>query len=114
MTGVMVVTGAARGIGHAVAAEAARQGYAVCINYVRSKGPAEALAAKIREGNGKAIAVGADVSKRPDVERLFATCATRSRGPWRASVASPERNSATRQTLSWSRYVLAPARRCPA
>ena len=73
MTGVMVVTGAARGIGHAVAAEAARQGYAVCINYVRSKGPAEALAAKIREGNGKAIAVGADVSKRADVERLFAT-----------------------------------------
>ena len=58
MTGVMVVTGAARGIGHAVAAEAARQGYAVCINYVRSKGPAEALAAKIREGNGKAIALG--------------------------------------------------------
>ena len=73
MTGVMVVTGAARGIGHAVAAEAGRQGYAVCINYVRSKGPAEALAAKICEGNGKAIAVGADVSKRADVERLFAT-----------------------------------------
>src|SRR5262249_49623441 len=72
MTGVVVVTGAARGIGHAVAAEAGRQGYAVCINYVRSKGPAEALAAKIREGNGRAIAVGADVSKRAEVERLFA------------------------------------------
>jgi NAD(P)-dependent dehydrogenase (short-subunit alcohol dehydrogenase family) len=68
----MVVTGAARGIGHAVAAEAGRQGYAVCINYVRSKGPAEALAAKIREGNGRAIAIGADVSKRGEVERLFA------------------------------------------
>ena len=72
MTGVMVITGAARGIGHAVAAEAARQGYAVCINYVRSRGPAEALAAEIRAANGRAIAVGADVSKRAEVERLFA------------------------------------------
>jgi NAD(P)-dependent dehydrogenase (short-subunit alcohol dehydrogenase family) len=68
----MVITGAARGIGHAVASEAARQGYAVCINYVRSQGPAEALAAEVRAGNGRAIAVGADVSQRAEVERLFA------------------------------------------
>lgn len=73
MTGVMVVTGAGRGIGHAVASAAARQGYAVCINYIRSQGPAEALATEIRAANGRAIAVGADVSKRAEVERLFAT-----------------------------------------
>src|SRR5262249_840974 len=59
MTGVMGVTGAGRGIGRAIAAEAAREGYAVCINYLRSREPAEALAADIRRGNGKAIAIGA-------------------------------------------------------
>jgi len=73
MTGVMVITGAGRGIGHAVAEMAGRQGYAVCINYVRSKDRSEALAAAIRGTGGRAIAVGADVSKRAEVERLFAT-----------------------------------------
>jgi NAD(P)-dependent dehydrogenase (short-subunit alcohol dehydrogenase family) len=71
MRKVMIVTGASRGIGHAVAAEAARQGFAVCINYARSAGPAEDLAAEIRERDGQAIAVGADVSRRDEVARMF-------------------------------------------
>jgi NAD(P)-dependent dehydrogenase (short-subunit alcohol dehydrogenase family) len=71
MQKVMIVTGASRGIGHAVAAEAARQGFAVCINFSRSPGPAEQLAAEIRRRDGQAIAVGADVSRRDEVARLF-------------------------------------------
>jgi NAD(P)-dependent dehydrogenase (short-subunit alcohol dehydrogenase family) len=71
MRKVMIVTGGSRGIGHAVAAEAARQGFAVCINYSRSPAPAEALAAEIRSRDGQAIAVGADVARRDEVARLF-------------------------------------------
>ena len=53
---VMLVTGAARGIGAAVARAAAATGAAVVVNYAASAGPARALAGEL--GNG-AIAVGA-------------------------------------------------------
>ena len=43
MTQVLVVTGASRGIGAAVALAGARNGYAVCVNYHRSGAAAEAL-----------------------------------------------------------------------
>jgi NAD(P)-dependent dehydrogenase (short-subunit alcohol dehydrogenase family) len=69
--GVMIVTGASRGIGAATAQLAAERGYAVCINYVHSKERAEALASGINANNGKAIAVQADVSVEGDVVRLF-------------------------------------------
>jgi len=45
----------------------------VVVNYNSHAEPAEKLVAQIREAGGKAIAVGADVSKEDDVERLFAT-----------------------------------------
>ncbi|MFO0293137.1 MAG: SDR family oxidoreductase [Rhodospirillales bacterium] len=74
MTGTLVVTGASRGIGAAAARIAAREGFAVCLNAARSIADAEAVAAEIRASGGRAIAVQADVARRDDVARLFATC----------------------------------------
>ena len=82
MGGVMIVTGGGRGIGAATARLAATRGYAVCVNYRKERGAAEALA---RELDGKAIAVAADVAEEADVVRLFETV-DRSLGPVTALV----------------------------
>ena len=66
MAKVMIVTGGGRGIGAATARLAARQGYAVCVNYARDRGSAEALAREI-----KGIAVQADVAVESQVMKLF-------------------------------------------
>jgi len=69
---VALVTGASSGIGHAAAKALAAAGAAVVINYNSSAKPAEELAAQINTEGGKALAIGADVSKEEEVERLFA------------------------------------------
>ena len=48
---VVLVTGSSRGIGRAIAAQLAREGYAVGINYYERRDKAEELAAQLaREG----------------------------------------------------------------
>lgn len=71
MKEVILITGGSRGIGAATALLAARQGYAVCVNYVRDVQAAEALCARIASEGGEAIAVQADVGEEADVQRLF-------------------------------------------
>ena len=66
----MIITGGSRGIGAATARLAATRGYAVCVNYRKERMAAEAL---VRELNGKAIAVAADVAAEADVVHLFET-----------------------------------------
>jgi NAD(P)-dependent dehydrogenase (short-subunit alcohol dehydrogenase family) len=73
VSGVLVVTGASRGIGAECARVAAREGFAVCVNAVRGIDGARALAAEIVRAGGKAIAVQADVADRDAVERMFKT-----------------------------------------
>ena len=68
----MVVTGASKGIGVAIAEYLAAAGAAVVINYASSKTGADAVVNRIRQADGKAVAVQADVSKLDDVRRLFA------------------------------------------
>lgn len=72
--GSLIVTGASRGIGAAIARLAAKRGYAVCINYRQAFAQAQQLVAEIKAADGVAIAVEADVSAEADVVRLFATC----------------------------------------
>ena len=69
---VALVTGASSGIGAAAAKALAAAGAAVVINYHSQAEPAEELARQINAQGGRAIAIGADVSKEDDVERLFA------------------------------------------
>lgn len=71
MSGVLVVTGAGRGIGAACAKLGARYDYSVCVNYSRSRESAEAVAQQIRDSGRTAIAVQADVSRREEAKRLF-------------------------------------------
>jgi len=68
---VMIVTGAARGIGAATAVLAARRGFAVCVNYRSRRDEAEQVVQTIRAAGGTALAVAADVSREDEVVALF-------------------------------------------
>lgn len=70
--GVIVVTGASRGIGAATARRLAAAGYAVVVNYAGSAAQAAEVAAGIEHSGGKALAVRGDVSVPADVEAIFA------------------------------------------
>jgi NAD(P)-dependent dehydrogenase (short-subunit alcohol dehydrogenase family) len=70
---VVLVTGASRGIGAATAILAAKQGWAVAVNYVANAVAADAVVRHIVAAGGTAIAVQADVAVHADVLRLFAT-----------------------------------------
>ena len=69
---VAVVTGASKGIGADIAKHLAAEGAAVVVNYAGSKEGADRVVDEITKQGGKAIAVQADVSKKADIERLFA------------------------------------------
>ena len=67
----VIVTGASRGIGAAVARTLAAAGASVVVNYAGSQQAADAVVADIKKQGGNAIAVQADVSKTDEVKRLF-------------------------------------------
>ena len=73
MTGIVVITGASRGIGAATALRAGEAGYDVCVNYNQSKERAEGIAAAVRAVGCRAICVQADTRIEADVMRLFET-----------------------------------------
>jgi enoyl-[acyl-carrier protein] reductase III len=68
---VALVTGAARGIGRAVALKLAGAGCDVVVNYYNSADEAESLCAAIRELGRRAIAVQASVGVPDSVDELF-------------------------------------------
>ena len=85
MGGVLLITGAGRGIGAATALEAARRGYTLAVNYRRDAQAAEQVVQHIQAEGGHAMAFAADVSVEADVVRLFLEV-ERALGPLRALV----------------------------
>lgn len=69
---VGLVTGAAKRIGRSIALRLAAEGAEVVVNYETSKAEAEGVVREILETGRRAIAVQADVSRRADVQKLFA------------------------------------------
>jgi 3-oxoacyl-[acyl-carrier protein] reductase len=69
---VAVVTGASKGIGAGIAERFGAEGAKVVVNYSSSREGADRVVAKIKQAGGEAVAVQADVSKKQDVDRLFA------------------------------------------
>src|SRR5271155_869614 len=74
--GVVIVTGAAGGIGAKVAERLARDGLTVVVNYAGNAVPAEALVRKIEGAGGHAVAARADISDAAAVARMFDSAET--------------------------------------
>ena len=71
MSKVVIVTGGSRGIGAATALLAAKQGYAVCVNYQTRVEAADTVVEAVESEGGRAIAVAGDVSSAEKVVRIF-------------------------------------------
>jgi 3-oxoacyl-[acyl-carrier protein] reductase len=69
---VAVVTGGSKGIGAAIAKALAAEGAAVVVNYASSREGADRVVAEIASKGGKAVAVQANVTKKGEIQRLFA------------------------------------------
>ncbi|HKQ38554.1 MAG TPA: glucose 1-dehydrogenase [Verrucomicrobiae bacterium] len=69
---VAVVTGASKGIGAAIARHLAAEGAAVVVNYASSKVAANDVVSEISKNGGRAVAVQADMSRKTEIESLFA------------------------------------------
>jgi len=68
---VILVTGASRGIGAAVAKRLVSEGAKVIINYAGNQAEADQTVKELKEMGGDAIALKADVSKAAEVTALF-------------------------------------------
>jgi 3-oxoacyl-[acyl-carrier protein] reductase len=69
---VAIVTGASKGIGAAIATHLGAAGASVVVNYSSSKEGADRVVDSITKRGGNAVAVQANVSKKADIDRLFA------------------------------------------
>jgi NAD(P)-dependent dehydrogenase (short-subunit alcohol dehydrogenase family) len=81
----IIITGASRGIGAAIAKLAAARGFSVAVNFATGEAEAGAIVEKIVSGGGCACAIQADVAREEDIIGLFET-AERELGPIKALV----------------------------
>jgi len=70
---ILLITGAARGIGAATAKLAALQGYDVAINYLRDETAAAAVVSAVRAAGRRGIAIKGDLAREDDIARMFKT-----------------------------------------
>jgi NAD(P)-dependent dehydrogenase (short-subunit alcohol dehydrogenase family) len=80
MPNVAIVTGAGRGIGAAIAKLLGANGYSVAVNYAKDQDAAQRVVDHLTTAGARAVGIQGDVSREPDVLRLFKT-AERELGP---------------------------------
>lgn len=68
---VVLITGGGTGIGRAIALTFAQRQALVVINYSKSEKEANDTVERVREANGKAIKIRADISQKKDVKNMF-------------------------------------------
>lgn len=83
--GTLIVTGASRGVGAAIAKLAAGRGFSVAVTFSTGEAEAGAIAEEIIAAGGRACAIQADVAREENIVRLFET-AERELGPIKALV----------------------------
>ena len=83
--GTLIVTGASRGIGAAIARLGAASGYAVAVNFLSGEQEAKGIVHEIAARGARAIAIQADVSREADILQMFEV-AERELGPIMALV----------------------------
>jgi 3-oxoacyl-[acyl-carrier protein] reductase len=71
---IVIVTGGSRDIGKSISLKMAAAGAKVVVNYCNNAEKGEQTVAQIKDEGGTAIAVGGDMTKAADVERLIAEC----------------------------------------
>jgi NAD(P)-dependent dehydrogenase (short-subunit alcohol dehydrogenase family) len=104
----VLVTGAAKRLGRAIALDLANAGWDVAVHYNASKADAEATAAEIRKSGRRAVLLKADVSREEETQALIGRAA-RELGPLTGLVNSAslfendDWKSATR--ASWDRHM---------
>jgi NAD(P)-dependent dehydrogenase (short-subunit alcohol dehydrogenase family) len=69
---VALVTGAAKRVGRSISLRLAAEGADVVVNYATSKAEADEVVSEIQAGGRRAVAVKADVSRRDEVQKMFA------------------------------------------
>lgn len=68
---VALVTGSGRGLGAGIAIDLGSRGASIIVNYAKSSSAANSVVEEIRSLGSEAIAIQADISKTPQVSRLF-------------------------------------------
>jgi NAD(P)-dependent dehydrogenase (short-subunit alcohol dehydrogenase family) len=71
--GTLIVTGASRGIGAAIAKLGSARGFAVAVNFSTGESEAQAVVNEIISAGGRACAIQADIGTEQNIVRLFKT-----------------------------------------
>jgi NAD(P)-dependent dehydrogenase (short-subunit alcohol dehydrogenase family) len=106
--GTVLITGAARRIGRAIASDLARQGRPVALHYGASRADAEDAVGEIVRGGGRGVALRADLAREDEVRALL-PAAEAALGPVDCLInnaATFERDSVANATrASWDAHM---------